>query len=133
MAKRPNIVVSSTTPPGIDAMVKLVRLDAIAADAVGFEAFVLPKGAFISGAWTLCTTANATQTINVGTTLGGTQLINAVGTATAGYATVGVAAGALMGTQLTADTLFYAKASATLTGAVVVKVEYYYPQQGFDH
>ena len=133
MAKRPNIVVSSTTPPGIDAMFKTVRLDPIAADAVGFEAFILPKGAFISGAWTICTTANATQTINCGTTLNSVQLINAVGTATAGYATVGVAAGALMGTQLAADTLFYVKASATLTGAVVVKVEYYIPQPGLDH
>jgi hypothetical protein len=133
MAKRPNIQVTTTTPPGIDAMFKTVKVEAIAADAVGFDAFVLPKNAFISGAWVISSVSNATQTINVGTTLGGIQLINAVPTVTTGYAVVGAAAGALMGTQLTADTLFYVKASATLTGQVVVKVEYYIPQQGFDH
>lgn len=133
MAKRPNIQVTSTTPTAIEPRAKTVRLDATAADAVGFEAFVLPKNSVVVGAYTICTTANATQTINVGTTLGGIQLINAAGTATAGYATVGAAAGAHMGTQLAADTLYYAKASATLTGAVMIRVEYYIPSQGMDH
>ena len=59
--------------------------------------------------------ANVAQTINVGTTLGGTQLINAVTCNGAQFAAVGTAVGAQMGAQQTADTLYYAKASAQLT------------------
>ena len=49
---------------------------------------------------------------------------------TTGYAAGGAQTGTAVGTKLTADKLVYLKASATLTTPVVVKVEYYIPQQG---
>ena len=122
--------VTVTTPPAIETLVKVVQLNAVAADATGFEAFTLPKDSIPIGAYVISTGTNATQTISVGTTLGGTQLINAVACDGAQYSAVGTAVGAQMGAQQTADTLYYAKASATLTSAVKIKVEYYFPQQG---
>ena len=122
--------VTVTTPPAIHTLVKMVQLNATAEDAVGFAAFTLPKGVIPSGAYVISSGANAAQTISVGTTLGGTQLINAATCNGAQYSAVGSAVGAQMGTVQTADTLYYAKASATLTNPVKIKVEYYYPQQG---
>ncbi len=130
MAIRPNQNVTPTTPPNIELKTQIVRVEATAADAVGFAAFVLPKYAIVCGAWTYTAVSNATQTINVGTTLGGTQLINAVPTVTVGFADIGNTAGANFGVQASADTLYYAKASATLTSAVILRIDYYIPQQG---
>ena len=130
MAIRPNQAVTTTTPPNIELKVQIVRLEATAADAVGFAAFVLPKNAIVTGAFTYTAVSNASQTINVGTTLGGTQLLNATPTVTVGFAAVGNTTGANFGVQATADTLYYAKASATLTSPVIVTIQYYIPQQG---
>lgn len=130
MATRPNQTVTPTTPPNLEIKTQIVRLEATAADAVGFAAFVLPKNSIVCGAHTYTAVSNATQTINVGTTLGGTQLLNATPTVTVGFAAVGNTTGANFGVQATADTLYYAKASATLTSPVVVRIDYYIPQQG---
>jgi len=122
--------VTVTTPAAVDPLVKVVQLNATAADAVGFAAFTLPKDSVPIGAYVISSGANVAQTINVGTTLGGTQLINAATCNGAQYSAVGTAVGAQMGTVQTADTLYYAKASATLTNPVKIKVEYYFPRQG---
>lgn len=133
MAKRPNIQVTSTTPAAVSFLSKTIRVDATAADAVGFEAFWLPKGAVPLGAFTYNAATNATQTISVGITLGGGQLMAATPTVAIGFAPVGITAGTYMGTPLAADTLFYAKASVTLSSPVMIRVDYYIPAQGFDH
>jgi len=122
--------VTVTTPPSINTQDIVIQLDTSAGDAVGFQAFTLPKGVIPIEASIISSGANATQTINVGTTLGGTQLINAAACNGAQCTFIGTAVGSLFGTQLTADTLFYAKASATLTNPVKIKIVYYYPQQG---
>lgn len=96
----------------------------------GVLAFKLPKYAVVVGVYTICTGANATQTINVGFTDGGVELISAFAPNSTGYATSGAATGTSVGVQLTADTPVYLKASATLTTPVIVKVEYYIPPQG---
>jgi len=124
--------VTVTTPPSVELFAKVVQLNAVAADATGFEAFVLPKDSVPIGAYIISSGANATQTISVGTTLGGTQLVNAATCNGAQFSAVGSAVGAQMGTKQTADTKYYAKASATLTNPVKVLVEYYFPQQGND-
>lgn len=79
---------------------------------------------------TICNGANATQTVNVGFTAGGTELLNAFAPNSTGQAPAGVKAGTSVGTQLTSDKLVYAKASATLTTPVIVKVGYVIPPQG---
>jgi len=121
--------VTITTPAARDTYVKVGILE-VADGSTGFAAFVLPKYAVVIGTYLYAGTANATQTVNVGFTNGGVELINAGATATAGYATTGAQTGASFGTQLTADKIVYLKASATLTGPVVVKIEYYIPPQG---
>lgn len=133
MAKRPNQLVTATTPPNIEVFSQVIRLEATAADAVGFEAFVLPKNAIVISAFTFNAVSNASQTVSVGTTLGGTELLNAVPTSAVGFTSVGTAVGANFGVQATANTLYYAKASATLTSAVIVRIDYYIPQQGFTY
>ncbi len=122
--------VTTTTPASVETYSKVVKLDTSAADAVGFAAFMLPKGALICGAYTIAMGANATQTVSVGITLGGGEIVTTAGVNDNGYTAVGSSGGTYIGSVLTADTLFYAKASAQLTNAVYVKVEYYIPQQG---
>lgn len=122
--------ITAYTPPGKEYYVQVVQLDTSAGDATGFTAFVLPKFSIPIGAYVLSSGANATQTINVGTSLGGTQLINAVACNGAQFAVVGTAVGAQMGAQQTADTTYYVKASATLTNPVKIIIQYYFPQQG---
>ena len=82
------------------------------------------------GVYTICTGANTTQTINVGFTNGGTELVNAFAPNSTGYATPGAQTGTSVGVQLTEDKPVYLKASATLTTPVIVKVEYYITPQG---
>lgn len=96
----------------------------------GIVPFWLPKYAVVSGVYTICNGANTTQTISVGFTDGGTELVNAFAPNSTGYATTGAQTGTSVGVQLTADKPVYLKASATLTTSVIVKVEYYIPPQG---
>jgi len=121
--------VSVVSPPAREALVKVARITA-ADTSVGFAAFGLPKYAVPIGVYTICTGANATQTINVGYTSGGADLVNAFAPNSTGYAPSGAATGVGVGVQLTADKLVYVKASATLTTPVIVKVEYWIPPQG---
>lgn len=117
------------TPPARDPLVKIGILE-VADGSTGFAAFGLPKYAVPIGVYTICTGANATQTINVGYTNGGTELVNAFAPNATGYVSSGAHTGTGVGVQLTADKLVYLKASATLTTPVIVKVEYYIPPQG---
>lgn len=117
------------TPPAKETLVKVGILE-VADGSTGFAAFGLPKYAVPIGVYTICNGANTTQTINVGYTNGGTDLISSFAPNSTGYATSGAQTGTGIGTQLTADKLVYLKASATLTTPVIVKVEYYIPQQG---
>ena len=121
--------VTITTPAARDPYVKLGVLE-VADGSTGFAAFVLPKYAVVMGVYTICTGANATQTINVGFTDGGTELVNAFAPNSTGYAASGAQTGAQVGVQQTADKPVYLKASATLTTPVIVKVEYHIPPQG---
>ena len=119
------------TPPAQESYLKVGKLE-VADGSTAFAAFGLPKDAVIIGAYTISTGANATQTINVGFTAGGTDLINAFAPNSTGYAAAGAQTGSAVGTKLTADKVVYLKASATLTNPVYVKIEYYIPQQGMN-
>lgn len=118
-----------TTPSARDPYVKLAKLE-VADGAKGFLAFILPASAVVVGVYTICTGANATQTVNVGFTNGGTELLNAFAPNSTGYAASGAQTGAQVGVQQTADKPVYVKASVTLTTPVLVKVEYVIPPQG---
>lgn len=118
--------VTAYSPPARELLTKIGKLE-VADGSTGFAAFGLPSGAFIAGVYTIAMGANATQTVNVGFTSGGTELINAFAPNSTGYDTAGAQTGSAVGTQLTADKTVYLKASATLTNPVWVKVEYYIP------
>ena len=122
--------VTTVTPPAKELYTEVIKLSAIAGDATGFLACMLPKNAFVTGVNVLSMGANTTQTINVGITLGGVEFVSSYAPNSTGFAAVGAAAGTYVGTQLAADTLVYAKASATLTNIVYVYLQYYIPQQG---
>lgn len=121
--------VTSITPAARDPYVKLGIIE-VADGSTGFAAFGLPKNAVVCGVYTICTGANATQTINVGFTNGGTDLVNAFAPNSTGYAASGAQTGNQVGVLQTADKTVYLKASATLTTPVIVKVEYIIPPQG---
>ena len=121
--------VSTVTPTCRHGYTKIGILE-VADGTTGILAFKLPKYAVVMGVYTICTGANATQTINVGFTDGGTELVNAFAPNSTGYAASGAQTGAQVGVQQTADKPVYLKASATLTTPVIVKVEYYIPPQG---
>ena len=121
--------VTVITPAARETYVKAGILE-VADGSTGVALFGLPKYAVPIGVYTICTGANTTQTINLGYTSGGTDLINAFAPNSTGYATTGAQTGTGVGVQLTADKLVYAKASATLTTPVIVKVEYTIPPQG---
>ena len=139
MAKRPNQVITVTTPPAIDTYTKTIQV--ARTDTTAFEAFVLPKGVVIAGAYVVGAVASDAATsaiIDVGTNPGtADEIVDSfdVKTNGKGYFNVGSAGGTAMGTQLTADTLYKAKytdsgGAATAGGPWLVKVEYYFPQQG---
>ena len=137
MAIRPNITVSTVTPPAIENLCKTFQI--LRTDTARFDAFFLPKGAVVSGAYVLGATASdaaTTATVTVGTGAAGTELINGFSVkSNNGYNAVGSAAGSSVGTQLSADTLYkavYAETgtASTTGGPWLVKVEYYIPQQG---
>ena len=121
--------VTTITPTARETYTKVGVLAVADADT-GFAAFGLPKYAVPIGVYTMVNGANTTQTINVGYTNGGVELINAFAPNSTGYSTPGAQTGAGVGVQLTADKLVYLKASATLTTPVIVKLEYYIPPQG---
>ena len=121
--------VTITTPASREIFTKVGVLEASDTTS-GVMAFKLPKYAVVIGVYTICTGANTTQTINVGFTNGGTELVNAFAPNSTGYAATGAQTGTSVGVQLTEDKPVYLKASATLTTKVIVKVEYYIPPQG---
>lgn len=140
MANRPGERIQNTTPPAIETLVKVCQITRT--DTTAFDAFVLPKGAVISGIYVLGGTssnAGTSATLQVGTNPGTTnELINNydVKTAGAGYFNAAAAAGAGIGVQLTADTLVKARyvesgTASSAGGPWGVKVEYYFPQPGF--
>lgn len=120
---------TTITPVAQETVAKIGKIE-VADGSTAFAAFGLPKDAVIIGVYTICTGANATQTVNVGFSAGGTDLVNAFAPNSTGYAPAGAQTGTSVGTKLTADKIVYLKASATLTTPVIVKVEYYIPQQG---
>ena len=116
------------TPPAREALVKLATL--AAGESASFAAFGIPKGAFISGVYTISAGANTTQTVSAGFSAAGTDLLVTFAPNSTGYATSGTATGASVGTKLDADKLVYFFASAALTSAVYLKVEYYMTPTG---
>jgi hypothetical protein len=121
--------VTVTTPSARELYAKMGKLE-VADGATGFAAFVLPAYAVVVGIYTICLGANATQTVNVGFTNGGVELLSAFAPNSTGYAAGGAQTGAQVGVQQTADKVVYLKASVTLTTPVIVKVEYTIPPQG---
>jgi len=140
MAVRPLQVVTSTTPPAVELLAKVVQV--ARTDTTAFNAFVLPKGVVVAGVYVLGAVASdaaTTAIIDVGTNPATADEILdsfSVKTSGDGYFAAGAAAGTALGTQLSADTLYKAAYSesgtaATTGGPWLVKVEYYYPQPGF--
>ena len=140
MAIRPGQLVTSTTPPATDLLVKVVQV--ARTDTTAFEAFILPKGAVVAGAYVMGIVASdalTTATIDVGTIPGtSNQIVSgfSVKTSGVGYFVSGATSGAHMGTQLANDTLYKARYAETGTasttgGPWLVKVEYYMPQPGY--
>jgi len=121
--------VTSISPPSRESYVKVGILE-VADGTTGIVPFKLPKGAVVIGVYTICTGANTTQTIEVGFTDGGDELLTAFAPNSTGYVSSGTATGTSVGVQLTAEKPVYLKASATLTTPVIVKVEYYIPPSG---
>lgn len=121
--------VTAVSPPARETYCKFGILEA-GDTTTGIAAFGLPKYAVVTGVYTICTGANTTQTINVGFTDGGVELINAFAPNSTGYSPALAQTGTSVGVQLTADKTVYLKASATLTTSVIVKVEYHIPPQG---
>lgn len=121
--------ITTISPPARESLVKVGKIDSTDGTS-GVAVFGLPKGAFISGVYTLAMGANATQTIEAGFSSGSDELLTAFAPDDTGYATSGTATGASVGTQLTADKVIYLTASAALTSAVFVKVEYWLPPVG---
>lgn len=138
MAIRPNTSVTALTPPSVGIQKKIVQV--VRTDTARFDAFVLPKGAVISGVFIAGATASdaaTTATITVGVGAGGAELLNAYSVKTnVGFGVPASTAGSYVGTQLAADTLFkavYAESgtASTTGGPWLVEVEYYLPQSGF--
>ena len=121
--------VTVITPAARDPYVKIGVLE-VADGAAAVALFGLPKYAVPIGVYTIANGANAVQTIDVGYTAGGNELIDAFSPNATGYAVPGSDSGAGIGVQLTADTLVYAQASANLTSPVIIKVEYIIPPVG---
>lgn len=139
MAARPNVTVSTISPPASGVLTKTCQITRT--DTVAFDAFSLPKGAIICGAYVMGNTtsdSNTSATISVGSNPGTTNEVIAAfdvkGATGAGYYAAEAKAGTSMGSTLTADTLMKAKytesGTATTGGPWLVKCEYYIPQQG---
>ena len=98
--------VTITTPSARDPYVKLGKLE-VADGSTGFAAFMLPKYAVVVAVYTISAGANTTQSINVGFTNGGVELVSAFAPNSTGYAVSGAATGASVGVQLTEDKTVY--------------------------
>ena len=140
MAIRPGQSVTSTTPPAVELYTKTVQI--ARTDTTAFDAFIVPKGAVIAGAYVMGTVASdaaTTAVVNVGSNPGTTNECVAafsVKTNGVGYFAAGAQGGTSVGSQLTSDTLMKAKygetgAASTTGGPWLVKVEYYFPQPGY--
>lgn len=140
MAVRPGQTITSTTPPAIELLTKVVQV--ARTDTTAFDAFILPKGAVVAGAYVMGTVASdaaTTAIVDVGTNPGTSdQIVDSFSVKTngVGYFASGATSGSYIGTQLAADTLFKARYAETGTasttgGPWLVKVEYYYPQPGY--
>lgn len=121
--------VSIYSPSARESYEKIGKIDSTDG-TTGVEVFGIPKGAFIAGVYTLSTGANTTQTITAGFSSGGNDLLTAFAPNSTGYSTAGSNAGASVGTQLSTDKTVFLTASAALTNAVFVKVEYWLPPVG---
>ena len=139
MPSRANRQTTTVTAPAVDTLVKVVKVERT--DTTAFDAFVLPKGCVIAGAYVLggvASNAATTATIDVGTNPGtADEIVDGFDVITngKGYSAVGTAAGTAFGSQLTADTKYKARYTETGTASTTggpwyVKVEYYFPQQG---
>lgn len=139
MANRPAEVVRYTTPPAFELLSKTAKV--LRTDTTAFDGFVIPKFAVIAGVYVMGATASnagTTAVIQAGSNPGTTNEILAsydVKGAGAGYFPAGATAGTSIGSQLTADLLVKLKyvesgTASTAGGPWLVKVEYYYPQQG---
>ena len=117
------------SPPARDSYEKIGKIDSTDG-TTGVAVFGLPKGAFISGVYTISMGANTTQNIEAGFSSGGDELLTSFAPNATGYAVAGANAGSAVGTQLTADKTVYLTADAALTNAVYVKVEYWLPPVG---
>lgn len=116
------------TPPAREPQTKFATL--AAGESASFAAFGIPKDSFIAGVYTLSTGANATQTVSAGFSAAGTELLATFAPNSTGYAVAGSATGSAVGTKTTANETVYFFASAALTSAVYLKVEYYVTPSG---
>lgn len=139
MPNRPLENVTSTTPVAVSILSKTVQV--ARTDTAPFDAFVIPKGAVYAGAYVIGSTnsnAGTTAGVSLGTNPGtSNEFVSSFNLKTRGngYYPVEGATGTAMGTQLANDTLVKAAYAETGTassagGPWLVKVEYYFPQQG---
>lgn len=147
MAARPNVSVTTLTPPAINILWK----NAVIArtDTTAFEAFSLPKGAVIVGSFVSGQTASDAQTTatisvgsNPGTTNEAVAAFDVKGATGQGFYASGAKAGTSVGViassgaaGLAADTLIKAYyietgTASTTGGPWLVSVAYYIPPQG---
>lgn len=143
MPNRPLENVTSTTPVAVHIMSKVVQV--ARTDTTPFPAFVLPKGAVYAGAYVIGTVnSNAGTSANIvmGTDPAGAGLEFISGhnakTRGNGYYTVDGNVGAALGQPAATDLLVKAAYAETGTasttgGPWLVKVEYYFPQQGYSY
>lgn len=147
MSARPNISVTTQTPPAISIITKTTVIKRT--DTTAFEAFSLPKGAIVLGTYVgglVASDAQTTAIISVGSNPGTTDeclsAFDVKGATGQGW----YAAGAYNGTKngvvatsgaagLSADTLIKAKytedgTASTTGGPWFVQVDYYIPPQG---
>ena len=148
MPIRPNLPVGITaiTPPALEIYAKTVLVSRT--DTTAFDAFYWPKGTVIAGVYVMGQTQSDAVTsavINLGTNPGTTNEVLAAFDVKAATGKGYQPAGAFAGTQVgvvnagqagnTADVKIQAKytesgGASTTGGPWLVKIEYYYPQQG---
>lgn len=145
MATRPGMSVGSLTPPAVGSVTKIVEVKT--SDTTAFDAFVLPRGARLCGAYIISSTASdagTSATISMGSNPGTTnEVFNGYDVKTAasgaGYNTIpGSKMGSGWTTPAANDIMIKAKyteagTTSTTGGPWLVKVEYYFPQSGQSH
>lgn len=138
MPVKPNRQITTVTAPSVDILSKNVVV--ARTDTTAFNAFALPKDAFIYGVFVMGQTASdadTSATISVGTNPATTnEILNNIDVKGIGkgFFAANTSAGSAVGTKLTADTLYkaiYVPTGAETTGGPwLVRVDYYMPQQG---